>query len=148
MRTTAEMRRETMTPIPVNKNSLYKPIQRKERVFGPPIISKKIEEALPFKSKPKLIQPTNPKSYVARRAVIVEPEERKKRALIQMLHTIKNNKEMKRHEIKVLKSQQRKKTIEKLNEKFQPLKQEEKKRKFREIGKENARRENKSRRMD
>jgi hypothetical protein len=35
MRTVAELRREAQVPIPVNKDSLYKPIERLPRIFNP-----------------------------------------------------------------------------------------------------------------
>ncbi|KRX11433.1 Ribosome biogenesis protein BMS1 -like protein, partial [Trichinella nelsoni] len=53
MKTVAELRRERNIPIPVNKDSLYKPIERKQRKFNPLVIPKAIQKNLPFKSKPK-----------------------------------------------------------------------------------------------
>lgn len=47
------MRKETNTPLAQNKDSEYKEIVRQERVFPNLMISKKLEKALPFKSKSK-----------------------------------------------------------------------------------------------
>ena len=56
MRTVAQVRRDTQTGIPVNKDSLYgKEIARPaKRQFNTAPVPKKLQEALPFASKPKL----------------------------------------------------------------------------------------------
>lgn len=54
MRPQAQIRKEEKIPIQYNKDSIYKPIDRPERVFNKLHISKKLEESLPFKSKSKL----------------------------------------------------------------------------------------------
>ena len=54
MRPQAQIRKEEKIPIIYNKDSIYKPIDRPERVFNKLHISKKLEESLPFKSKSKL----------------------------------------------------------------------------------------------
>ncbi|CAE7507587.1 BMS1, partial [Symbiodinium microadriaticum] len=74
--TVAEIRRDQSIAIPVNKDSLYKPITR----------------ALPFASKPKQQATKNKKSFAAKRAVVLEPEDRRKRAAVQMLETIRKDK--------------------------------------------------------
>jgi ribosome biogenesis protein BMS1 len=47
---------------------------------------------LPFASKPKVQKKKNRDSYVAKRAVVLEPEDRKKRATVQILETIRTDK--------------------------------------------------------
>ena len=44
---------ETETPIEVKPDSIYKPIERKERTFNKLYVPKSIEGALPFASKHK-----------------------------------------------------------------------------------------------
>ena len=77
---------------------------------------------------------------MAKRAVILEPGDRKKRAMIDMLHTIRAEKSLKRNE----KQSQRKDALLKKKEtermKFEPKVREEKKRKYAEKGKEEMRR--------
>ena len=88
MRTTAQLRKDLKVPQVVAKDSVYKPIQRAQRVFTPLHVSAKLQSALPFASKPKQTAALNKQSYLQRRKVILEPEERKQRAVVQMLGMI------------------------------------------------------------
>jgi ribosome biogenesis protein BMS1 len=47
---------------------------------------------LPFASKPKEQKKKNKDSYSAKRAVVLEPEDKKKRAVVQILETIRTDK--------------------------------------------------------
>ncbi|XP_059653431.1 uncharacterized protein LOC132300403 [Cornus florida] len=96
MKTVAELRREHDLPIPVNKDSLYKPIERKVRKFNPLVIPKSLQAALPFASKPKDIPSHRRPLLDDRRAVVMEPHERKVHALVQHLQLIRNEKIKKR----------------------------------------------------
>ncbi|KAL8063300.1 hypothetical protein ABFX02_01G018900 [Erythranthe guttata] len=99
MKTVSELRWENNLPVPVNKDSLYKPIERKQRKFNPLVIPKSLQAALPFASKPKDI-PFRKRSLLEnRRAVVMEPKERKVHALVQHLQLIRSNK-MKKQKIK------------------------------------------------
>lgn len=60
---------ETETPIEVKPDSIYKPIERKERSFNKLYVPKSIEEALPFASKHKDEKKRKKKSYESKRAV-------------------------------------------------------------------------------
>ena len=53
MRTNAETRQAEGAAVPVNEDSLYKPIERKTRRFNPLSIPKALQAALPFAAKPK-----------------------------------------------------------------------------------------------
>lgn len=55
MKTTAQVRYEEKLPIPLNKDSLYKPIERRPKHFNPLKIPQKLQKALPYASKPKLL---------------------------------------------------------------------------------------------
>ena len=57
MRTVAQLRREQNLPIPVNPDSVYRPVQRLTRVFNPLQVPRALQAALPFKSKPKVEAP-------------------------------------------------------------------------------------------
>ncbi|KAH9783366.1 Bms1-type G domain-containing protein [Citrus sinensis] len=108
MKTVAELRREHNFSIPVNKDSLYKPIERRPRKFNPLVIPKSLQAALPFESKPKDIPNQKRPLLENRRAVVMEPHERKVHALVQHLQLIRNEKMKKRK----LKEEQKKKEIE------------------------------------
>ncbi|XP_008219075.1 PREDICTED: ribosome biogenesis protein BMS1 homolog [Prunus mume] len=108
MKTTAELRREHNIPIPVNKDSLYKPIERKLKKFNPLVIPKSLQAALPFASKPKDIRSRGRPLLENRRAVVMEPHERKVHALVQHLRLIRNEKIKKRK----LKDEKKRKEIE------------------------------------
>jgi ribosome biogenesis protein BMS1 len=144
MKTTAELRRLNKVPIPINKDSLYKPVERTARVFKQMSIPKKVEEGLPFASKPKQQRPKKQDSYMSKRAVILEPEDRKKRGLISMLSTIGKEKAHQRANTKAIKSKQNLEKKQRVREKFEPLLKEEKKRKYAMDGKEKAMREGKA----
>ncbi|KAF3451015.1 hypothetical protein FNV43_RR07104 [Rhamnella rubrinervis] len=96
MKTVAEIRREHNLPIPVNKDSLYKPIERKPKKFNPVVIPKSLQAALPFASKPKDMPSRKKPLLENRRAVVMEPHERKVHALVQHLRLIRHEKTKKR----------------------------------------------------
>ena len=102
MRTVAELRRDTRTAIPVDKDSLYRPVDRAPRAFHKQVLPKKLVEALPFASKPK--GATAPKSakrpgYLASRgdartglAHPEAPEARAAKKLVHQLNALRNDK--------------------------------------------------------
>lgn len=57
MRNVAQIRKDEKIAIPLNKDSLYKPVVRVKREFAKLVVPKKIIENLPFASKPKDKQP-------------------------------------------------------------------------------------------
>lgn len=145
MRPISQIRRDEQVGIPINKDSLYKPIVRQEREFKKLAIPKKLQAALPFKSKPKLQSKTGGAgaskgkvSYVKKRAVILEPEDRNKRAAIQMLSTITADKVAKRKVSQTVRSAKNLKAKDKESEKFADVHKEQKKRNYRDSGKEKA----------
>ncbi|KAB2615160.1 ribosome biogenesis protein bms1-like [Pyrus ussuriensis x Pyrus communis] len=108
MKTTTELRREHNIPIPVNKDSLYKQIERKLKKFNPLVIPKSLQAVLPFGTKPKDIPSRKRPLLENRRAVIMEPHERKVHTLVQHLGLIRNEKMKKRK----LKDDKKRKEIE------------------------------------
>ncbi|BBN03124.1 ribosome biogenesis protein BMS1 [Marchantia polymorpha subsp. ruderalis] len=98
MKTVAELRRERNLSIPVNKDSLYKPIERHVRKFNALKIPKQLQTALPFASKPKQKPKRKEKTLETKRAVVMEPHERKLHTLVQQLNTIRKEKAKKRKE--------------------------------------------------
>ena len=68
----------------VNKDSLYKPIERVKRTFNPIPIKASLEAKLPFASKTKNLEKKSKNGYQAKRAVVLEPEEKKKLSFLQV----------------------------------------------------------------
>ncbi|XVE90901.1 hypothetical protein DITRI_Ditri20bG0113500 [Diplodiscus trichospermus] len=132
MKTIAELRREHGLPIPVNKDSLYKTIERKPRKFNPLVIPKALQADLPFESKPKNIPHRKRPLLEDRRAVVMEPHERKVHTLVQHLQLIRNDKMKKRK----LKDEQKRKELEAQRAKDEQLlrkrRREERQEKYRE----------------
>jgi len=91
MRTVAELRRANNLSIPHNKDSVYKDIARKARKFNSIEIPKKLQEKLPFGSKPK-DRPKSKKPTTDKIPVIMNTEEKKRSAAIQQLIQIKHEK--------------------------------------------------------
>jgi ribosome biogenesis protein BMS1 len=104
-------------------------------------IPKAIQRDLPFGSKPKQMvkRASNKPLYEDRRAVVLEPEEKKIFTLIQQLNTLKHEKDRKR---KVKVGEQRAKYLKKKEReesKVLAKRKETSKDHFRKIGKEEAR---------
>ncbi len=138
MKTKAQLQIETKTPILVNPDSIYKPIERKEKKFGKFHIPKSIEEALPYKSKPKNETKKKRKGYVAKRAVVLETSEKKKFSFIQALNTIRKEKTTKRKEANTERREKREKQNAKQEEVLADMRKAVKRQRYREKGKTEA----------
>nr|XP_032814905.1 ribosome biogenesis protein BMS1 homolog isoform X2 [Petromyzon marinus] len=135
MRTLGQLRKDLGVPLVHNQDSIYKPVERKPRVFNPLVIPRELQKALPFKSKPKLTEAASrvPRDRV-RPAVVREPMERKIAALLQSLGTIRNQKVRRQKEQALQKKGEYQRRRQKEDEaKMQRIK-EVKKRVFRTIG--------------
>ncbi|KAH9268996.1 arf-GAP with GTPase, ANK repeat and PH domain-containing protein 9 [Batrachochytrium salamandrivorans] len=91
MRTTGQLRKDQNVRLTQNQDSLYKPIERPELAY-----SKNITSWSSLASKPKLLSKQRKPGLLVRRAVVMEPHERKVATLIQAINTIKNDKLQKR----------------------------------------------------
>ena len=102
-RSVADVRRETQTPIPVSKDSLYKgPIARAPRKFAPQKLPKKlVDQLLPFASRPKEDAPRGKRAgYLKQREGRLLPvwllgsptEARRTRKLVHQLETVRAEK--------------------------------------------------------
>ena len=56
------------------------------------------QAALPYKSKPKVMGPQKRRTLEQKRAVVLEPAERKAVSLVQQLNALRNEKAVKRRE--------------------------------------------------
>ncbi|CEG78865.1 Putative GTP-binding protein AARP2 involved in 40S ribosome biogenesis [Rhizopus microsporus] len=129
MRPTGQVRKELSLHAPQNADSIYKPIERKERRFNPLKIPKSLQAELPFANKPKQQTKAKKKSYLSKRAVVLEPEEKKVYTLMQQLNTLRNEKTRKRK----LKDNERRENLEKKKaklEKANELKEKERRKEY------------------
>uniref|UniRef100_A0A3Q4NAI6 BMS1 ribosome biogenesis factor n=1 Tax=Neolamprologus brichardi TaxID=32507 RepID=A0A3Q4NAI6_NEOBR len=89
MRTVGQLKHDLGVRNKPSIDSLYKPITRAPRHFNPLHIPRELQKALPFKSKPKLLQPKGKVPRDLKRAsVIREPHERKVAELLRALSTV------------------------------------------------------------
>ncbi|CAG8672630.1 2296_t:CDS:2, partial [Paraglomus brasilianum] len=98
MRLIGAVRKELGIPIANNLESTYRPIDRPIRRFNPLHIAKSLQSQLPFASKPKLFKARSKKSYLQKRAVVLEPKEKQIYTLMQQIQTLKKEKNRKKKE--------------------------------------------------
>ncbi|KAF7648950.1 hypothetical protein LDENG_00149650, partial [Lucifuga dentata] len=93
MRTLGQLKCDLNIRNKPHTDSLYKPVVRTERRFNRLHIPKELQQALPFRSKPKQLQSRGrtPRD-LQRPSVIREPAERKVAALLHALSTVHHNK--------------------------------------------------------
>jgi ribosome biogenesis protein BMS1 len=96
MRLTGEVRRAQGIPTPTDKNSAYRRIERQDRHFNPLRIPRKLAADLPFKSQPVQTLPQRTKTYLQKRAVLPDKDEKVARNLLQQVLTLRREKEEKR----------------------------------------------------
>ncbi|KII70145.1 Ribosome biogenesis protein BMS1 [Thelohanellus kitauei] len=88
MRTAADLRKEAGIKLELNKDSLYKPINRTPIIFAPLTVPEKLTKQLPFSSRPKNIM--NPQNK-PKRPKLTNPMDRKASSLINELSLIQKN---------------------------------------------------------
>ncbi|KAE8200875.1 hypothetical protein CF336_g481 [Tilletia laevis] len=101
MRLTGAIRRDERIKTPLfNVDSHYKPISERappgQRKFNPLKVPKSLQAALPFNSKPKDMGKQGKKTYLQKRAVILEDEERAAMSLLQQMRAVQKEKAQKR----------------------------------------------------
>uniref|UniRef100_A0A7S2WQ77 Ribosome biogenesis protein BMS1/TSR1 C-terminal domain-containing protein n=1 Tax=Eucampia antarctica TaxID=49252 RepID=A0A7S2WQ77_9STRA len=143
MKSKAQLQIETQTPIEVNPDSIYKPIERPEKKFNKLFVPKKLEEALPYASKHKDEKKRSKKSYVSKRAVVMDASEKKKYTFMQAVHSIRNEKLSIRKESNQRRKVERAKQDLKKSEMFEAVKKANKKKQYRTEGKISEARERK-----
>lgn len=116
MRLTGEVRRAEGLKTPNPVNSIYKKVERPERRFNKLVIPKKLQAALPYASKPKLMRPKSKETYMQKRAVVMEPEEKKAVALMQQMRALRKDQVKRRHEKKSAKREEKMKELRKKEE--------------------------------
>ncbi|TFK38990.1 hypothetical protein BDQ12DRAFT_630112 [Crucibulum laeve] len=111
MRLTGQIRRDEGIKTPLNVNSTYKKIERPARRFNPLVIPKKLQASLPYASKPKRMKPQQHETYLQKRAVVMEPEEKKAIALLQQIRALRKDQVARRKEKKGEKKVERQKKL-------------------------------------
>ncbi len=92
MRLTGQIRASAHLPTPSQPNSAYRPIARPTRHFNPLRVPRALAASLPYKSQITQLAPQRTQTYLQKRAVVLGGEEKKARALMQQLMTIRNEK--------------------------------------------------------
>ena len=82
------------------QDSLYKEIERKDKLFKPLVVPKNLQKNLPFKTKPKVEKSRKKELFLTKRAVVSEPGERKLTTLMQQLLTAQKHSDIKKMEKK------------------------------------------------
>lgn len=134
MRLTGKVRAEQGIETPMNPDSAYTKIERPKVKFNPLHVPKQVQSELPFKSQIAQARPQKKKTYLQKRAVILNGEEKKTRTLIQQLNTMKREKEGKRRLKKEEKNAERAKKMRKLEAQKQEKMKERKKEYFAKHG--------------
>ncbi|CAG8782109.1 24859_t:CDS:10 [Gigaspora margarita] len=124
MRLTGEIRKDLDIKTPINPDSQYRKIERTSRRFNPLHISKSLQAGLPFASKPKLLKKQSKPMYTQKRAVVLEPQEKKVYTLMQQIQTLKKEKDRKRK----IKQSERREVYTKKSAKLEALLAEKEKR--------------------
>ncbi|KAH7925869.1 DUF663-domain-containing protein [Leucogyrophana mollusca] len=113
MRLTGQVRREEGLKTPLNVNSHYRPVERSARRFNTLKVPKKLQAALPYASKPKLMKPQGRRTYIQKRAVVLEPEEKKAIALLQQIRALRKDQLARRKEKQHERKEVHRKKVEK-----------------------------------
>lgn len=98
MRLTGQVRKEQGLHAPLNVNSTYKPIERPARRFNALQVPKKLHAALPYASKPRSVKKQSRQTYLQKRAVVLEPEEKRAIALLQQMRAMRKDQIVRRKE--------------------------------------------------
>ena len=117
MRLTGQIRREEGIKTPLQINSTYKPIEQNHRRFNPLRISKRLQSALPYASKLKAMKPQHRTTYLQKRAVVMDPEEKKASALIQSMRALRRDQTARRKEKQELRRAKHRKAVQEEEEK-------------------------------
>ncbi|KAL4425893.1 hypothetical protein ABPG75_009909 [Micractinium tetrahymenae] len=148
MKTVADLRRALGIGAPRESDSLYRKIERRPKKFNPLKVPQSLQAALPFKSKPKVEAARKRKSLEQKRAVVLEPQERKQVSLIAQLNAIRNQKAAARREQRARQKATHAKKVAAEEAWRAAYNKEEKKKRYIERGKAEARAAKKQRRDD
>jgi ribosome biogenesis protein BMS1 len=103
-------------------------VERPSRRFNPLKVPRKLQAALPYASKPKLMKAQKRQTYLQKRAVVLEPEERKAISILQQMRALRKDQVARRKE----KQSERRATHRKKVEKVEAQKEDKEKDKKKE----------------
>ena len=148
VRTVAQLRSELQQPIPVNADSLYKPVERTPRQFNKHVVPPKLVAKLPFASMPKkqaapksskkagyLKQRADPKTRLAHPK---DTETRQAGKLVHQLNALKADKKRTAQTTKDAKKQVRARELGKIAASKAASSKAKNKREFEKHGKDQA----------
>ena len=131
IRTISQLRRDFQMAIPHQPDSEYKDIRRRDKRFNPLHVSKRLEESLPYKTKPKNMHKGDQKPMLLKSSVRFEDkEEKKKRSTLGMLQAVKKSRVATRKQYNSERRKKRRKEIRKEARKFQARNKFDKKRRM------------------
>ncbi|CAF1207893.1 unnamed protein product, partial [Didymodactylos carnosus] len=113
LRLLGQLKRDLNIQNEPNKDSLYIPIERKERLFHPLKIPSQLQHALPFQLKPKLNTTTIDPIQQQRVAVILEPQEKRISDIMKMFTSVYRDKLASKQENQEVRRKKRSKDVEK-----------------------------------
>ena len=134
MKLTGAIRKERHIKTPLDINSAYKKVERHNKKFNPLKIPKHLQAALPFASKPKLTKPQKRETYMQKRAVVLEPEEKKAMAIVGQMRALNKDKAAKRSNKKDERRASRQKELSKIEEKREDHRKNDRKEAMRKLG--------------
>ncbi|KAF3798676.1 Ribosome biogenesis protein bms1 [Colletotrichum gloeosporioides] len=134
MRLTGEVRRAEGIETPSQKNSQYRKIERETRHFNALRVPRALAAELPFKSQIVQARKQNKETYMQKRAVVLNKEEKTARNLLQQLTTIRNDKVARRAAKKEEKRAEYRKKVAESEEKKEAREKKESKEFWRKNG--------------
>ncbi|KZP01321.1 DUF663-domain-containing protein [Calocera viscosa TUFC12733] len=134
MRLTGQVRREDGLKTPLRVNSTYKPVNRAPRRFNPMKVPRKLQAALPYASKPREMKPQKRSTYMQKRAVVMEPEEKKAVALLQQIRALQKDQVARRKEKQAGRRAEHRAKVEKSDERKEEKRKVERKEQMRQAG--------------
>ncbi|KZT51500.1 DUF663-domain-containing protein [Calocera cornea HHB12733] len=134
MRLTGQVRREEGLKTPLRVNSTYKPVVRAPRRFNPMKVPRKLQAALPYASKPREMKPQKRPTYMQKRAVVMEPEEKKAVALLQQIRALQKDQVARRKEKQAERRAEHRAKVEKTEERKEEKRKVERKEQMRQAG--------------
>ncbi|CAO1625754.1 unnamed protein product [Sympodiomycopsis kandeliae] len=142
MRLTGKVRYDEKIKTPRPVNSIYKPItdRPEQRKFNKLKIPRKLQESLPYASKPKQMKKQSNESYMNKRAVVMEKSEKEAMALLQQMQAVQKSKVAKRDAKKAEKKVERSKKLKEAEEKRSTKRKMENKEHHRKEGQKEAKR--------
>jgi ribosome biogenesis protein BMS1 len=139
MRLTGQIRRDQGLTTPLASNSTYKPVERAPRRFNALRVPRALQAALPYASKPKIMQAQHRTPYLTKRAVVREPEEARAVALLQQVRALRKDQAARRHEKQGERKAAHRKKAERVEARKSEKKREERKEYMRVAGQKSKR---------